>query len=122
MTIQQLIKILPLEDTFKQDLLASWDSLDADQQINIGRMLWDGYYALYRIKLEHNIGQALLKAQKNEVTLDKDFYKRIRIETREQMKKEAETSTTNVDLEAARKAMESIVKEMKASKMKIKTH
>ncbi len=116
MTTQNIIKILPFPDQFKSKLLAEFNSLNPDQKFDTEQILWRGYRTLYRIKLAYNLQQAFYKASNNQEKLDKDFYKRVQEATEKEMLSESTQIIQETDLAAARKAMELIVKEIKASK------
>ncbi len=115
-TTKDIIKILPFQEAFKIDFLEKFDTLPSDKKFSVEQILWDAYYALYRLKFDANISLAFERAKNNEETLDKDFYKRVEEQTEKEMETQALESTEKVDLESARKAMELIVKEMHAAK------
>lgn len=116
LTAKNIAKLLPFDKTFKDDLLQRIDSLDPDQKFTIERMLWETYDAMFLLKLEENLAAALLRAKNRQESLDKELYKRVREQTEKEMQSEALEKTETADLEAARKAMEVIVKEIHAAK------
>ncbi|QQG40745.1 MAG: hypothetical protein HYV37_00230 [Candidatus Levyibacteriota bacterium] len=115
-TTKSIIKALPFEEQFRLDLINKLDSLSADQKFTIEQILWDAYFSLYDLKMDTNLKLALERAKNNEETLDKDFYKRVEAQTEKEMENQAVEATERVDLTAARKAMELIVKEIQESK------
>lgn len=115
-TTKDIIKILPFDEQFKQELLSGFDNLDPDKKFNLEQKLWDTYDAFYELQLKKNMQLALMRARENQEKLDKDFYKRIREQTDKEMQSETVQSVEQVDLSTARKAMELIVKEIQASK------
>ena len=115
-TAKDLIKILPFEQSAKDDLLQNFDGLDADRKYAISDLLWDTYYTLYELKFQENFELALLRAMEGKEVLDKDFYKRVREHTRQEMEQTGVATVEGVDLDATRKAMEMIVKEIRSSK------
>lgn len=118
LSAKTIIKILPLEDSFKTELLGSLDLLDLDRKFAMERILWKTYDAFYGLKLEENMQLGLLRVGNHEEKLDKDFYRRIREQTKKDMETEMIDSTEKVDLSEARRAMELIIREMRASKIK----
>lgn len=118
LTTASIIKTLPFEESFRIDLMDRLTTIDSDQKFAIERILWDAYFALYQLKFEENLELALLRAKENEETLDKDLYKRVEEQTEKEMQSEVAKDTEKVDLDAARRAMELIVKEIQASKKK----
>lgn len=115
---KDLIKVLPFDEAFKADLLGGYDNFDPDQKFNIDRILWNTYYALYDLKLEENTNLALLRAKDGQETLDKEFYKRVKEQTDQEMQGQVVETKQTVDLTEARKAMETIIREIQASKIK----
>ena len=116
LTTKSIIKTLPFEDSFKTDLLNQLDQFDPDKKFALERVVWETYDALYAIKLNENLRSALLQVRNHEEKLDENFYKRVREKTEKEMQEEAVQSAEQVDLTAARKAMELIVKEIQAGK------
>lgn len=115
-TTKEIIKILPFDKKFKFELLEAFDTLSPDQKFNIEQILWDSYFALYKLKLDENLQLAFLRAKENKEALDKDFFNRVEQQTEEEIKSGTIETAESVDLEAARKAMEVIVKEIHAAK------
>ncbi|MBI2074504.1 MAG: hypothetical protein HYT83_01560 [Candidatus Levybacteria bacterium] len=115
-TTKEIIKLLPFEDKFRLELLEKFDSLNPDQKFNMEQILWDAYFALYKLKLDENLQLAFLRAKENQEKLDKDFYKRVEEQTEKELSENTIEVTEEVDLEAARKAMEKIIKEIRATK------
>lgn len=120
MTTKDIIKILPFEKQFKTNLLGQFDGLSIDQKFSLEQILWETYVAFYNLKLEENIKLALLRAKDNQEALNKDFYKKVQEQTDEEMQQEATKNIEAKDLEAARIAMEKIVREMKNANLPIK--
>lgn len=108
-TTKDIIKILPFDNEFKNELLGSFDGLDDDKKFNIGEVLWNAYDAFYELKLKENTQLALLQARDNQEKLDKDFYKRIREQTDKEMEQEATQMTAQVDLAQTREELKEII-------------
>lgn len=115
-TTKDIIKALPMEANIKATLLTEFNAMPLDNQIEVEQLLWQTYNALYQAKLQENIQLALLDAQEDKEKLDKEFYRRVREKTNRYMQEELANSSQDVDLAAARKAMEMIVGEIRASK------
>jgi len=120
MTTKDIIKILPFEEQFKNNLLSQFDGLSIDQKFSLEQILWETYIAFYNLKLDENIQLALLRAKDNQEPLNSNFYKKVQEQTDEQIQQEATKNIETKDLEAARIAMEKIVKEIKNSNLPIK--
>lgn len=115
-TTKDIIKILPFEDKFKISLLNEFDFIDSEHKFNIERILWDAFYAIYEITYQKNLRLAFERAKNNQEKLDEDFNKRVIEQTEKELQTEALDTVQKVDLEHARKAMEQIVQEIRASK------
>lgn len=116
MQTKDIIKLLPLDEKFKMELLNEFDFLDPDEKFEIEQVLWKAYRDLYEAKLKDNMQLALQKAGNNQEKLDKGFYKRIREQTDKELEEEERQTIEQTDLFAARTAMEKIVKEIRAAK------
>lgn len=117
-TTKGIIKILPFDEEYKTKLLNDFDSFDSDRKFNIEQALWDAYDNFFEIKLKENTALALLNVQKGLEEVDENFNKRIVEKTEKDMQEEAQKNVEQKDLDAARKAMEMIVREIRASKGK----
>ena len=109
MTTQDIIQILPFEEEFKTKLLADFDTLTPDQKFTIEQYIWDTYNAIYKIRLEANVEEALAKVADKQETIDKDFYKRIEDRTKLEMDKQQATVETKVDLSSTREELQKIL-------------
>ncbi len=118
LTTRSIIKILPFEEGFKTDLLDLFEQLDDDQKLVIQQILWDTYFAIYKGALEEKTQEAMVKAGEGKEKLDKEFYLRVEQEIEKEMQGVAVKQSESVDLGIARKAMELIIKEIRASKKK----
>ncbi len=121
LSTENIIKIIPLEEAFKDELLKQLPSLTPDQRYNMADIIWGAYYTYLDILVERNVELALERAKEGKETLDKSLYKRIYDETEKELQTTGAQVVSEKDLETARAAMEKIVKEMKASKMPIKS-
>jgi hypothetical protein len=106
---KDIIKVLPFDETFKQDLLSRYDTLDPDEKYNIDSILWDAYDAFYALKLDENLLLALNRAKEGNEQLDETFYQRIRQQTEQEMQKEEVTIATNVDLSDTRNKLQQLI-------------
>jgi hypothetical protein len=109
-TTKDIIKILPFEKSFQEELLSQFDSLNPDQKFNIERILWDTYDAFYGLKLQENIELAFMRARENQENLDENFYKRIREQTEKEMQSEFFQKTSQNDLSVVRAKLEELIK------------
>lgn len=114
-TTQDIIKILPFNPEFKEELLRDYDELTDDQRYEIERVIWDLYDAVYEMRLQTNIELAMAKAKKDEEKLDEEFYARVHKQTEDELTKEFNTTETTVDLSEAREELEKILNQQPQS-------
>ncbi|MCL4386945.1 hypothetical protein M1307_00935 [Patescibacteria group bacterium] len=118
LTTKIIIKAIPWEQDYKIKLLNEWDTMDREKKFVIEGIVWETYRQLYEIKLAENLQLAFYNVTKRKENLDKNFYKRVRQKTDEDMKKEVLSNKESIDLIAARQAMEKIITEIRAAKGK----
>ncbi len=109
-TTKDIVKILPLDEEFKKDLIDSYDNLSEDSKFNIGRMLWAAYKIIFGIKLEKNMAIAFEEAMENREKLDKNFYNRIRDLTMSEMDHVTAEEIQAMDLDITRDKLAEIIK------------
>lgn len=108
-TTQDIIKILPFQAKFKDELLEKFDSFTPDQKYAMEKVLWDFYDAVYENRLDTNMKLAFEKAKRNEEKLDHAFYERVRNATDRELAKEFSQAETSVDLSEAREELQKIM-------------
>ncbi len=112
-TTQDIIKIVPLNKDFKDELLSKFDTLTPDQKYGIERLIWNYYDALYEAKVQENMQLAFDRAKKNEEKLDDTFYERIRKLTEQELTEEYSKTETTVELLDTREALQKILNQTK---------
>lgn len=115
-TTKEIIKIIPFDIAFKNDLLNRFDDFNDDQKFSITQTLWVAYSTFYQMELEKNLQEAIAGLEKGNEKLDKNFYKRVHEKTKKDIEKEGILAKKDSDLTTARKAMEQIIAEIRASK------
>jgi len=106
---KNIIKILPFDNDFKDNLLKSFDGFDPDQKFSIERIVWGLYDALYELKLQQNIQHEMQASNDTDHPLDKDFYKRVKEKTEKEMFSESVDTSISVDLSHARSQIDQII-------------
>lgn len=109
LTTENIIKFLPFEEAFKNELLSRLDTLPLERKAALERLLWDSYYAIYELKLQENLQIALEESRNGKGNLDKEFYKRVVEKTNKKMEQEATQLTTQVDLAQTREELKEII-------------
>lgn len=108
-TTKDIVKNLPLPEELKNELLTNLDSYDPDVKFKIVQALWDTYTALYYLKLEENMRLAFYKAQQNQEKLNKDFYKKIRKQTQQDLQTDLAGLKTSSELSSIRQKIEKLI-------------
>jgi len=110
LTTINIIKILPLEEVFKAQLLKQYASLNADQKFAIEQLVWNGYADFFELKLQENIRLALEQAKNKNGKLDKGFYDRVRAQTEQEIQEFSTATTAKIDLTSTREKLEELMK------------
>lgn len=105
---KKIISILPMDEAIRAKLLEEFDSYDEVKKTAVSKLLWDTYDLLYEFKLQQNLQLAMMKAQKNEETLDEDFYARVHEKTESEMTKESLISGEGNELEHIRSKLQTL--------------
>ena len=108
-TREKIIQILPLSPEIKTKLLEEWDSLTQDLKFELEQILWDGYYALYQMRLQENIQLVLKQAKNTHIALDKSFYDKVREQTEKEMEQEEEKAVDNQELSSIRQRIQGLL-------------
>lgn len=109
LTTEDIIKILPIDEAMRVDLLARFASLDYEAKFEVEQIVWRSYHALYDMKLEENIQNELEKTGTSAIALDDDFYSKIRKQTEDEMAKGAYAGTTSSDLDSVRSKLKTLI-------------
>lgn len=92
LTRTKIIQTLFPDSELQTKLIADWDKFNPNLQFELEQLLWDGYYAVYQIRLQENIQLMLKRAKEKKIPLDRNFYNQVQ----EQTEKNLETETLNV--------------------------
>lgn len=109
LTTEDIIKILPIDDTMRADLLTRFASLDFETKFEVEQIVWRSYNALYDLKLDENIQNELEKTGANAIDINDDFYSKIRKQTEEEIVKGTYAGTTTSDLDSVRSKLQSLI-------------
>lgn len=109
MTTKDIIKLLPIEKNFKEELLAKFDTLNPDQKFAVERIVWQTYDEVCDGRINENLILALMKAGKNEEIFDENFYKRVVDKTNKEIDEEATKTITQFDLSHTRQGLAEMV-------------
>jgi len=116
MTTKDAIKLLPISEDIKLQILKTYDYMEEDQKLTISRIAWKTYDLLRQTEIDANIEKQLDKVEKGEENLGEEFFGRVLKQTGQDIKAKMSTSSGTVDLATARQAMHQIVREMQDAK------
>ena len=110
-TTENIIKMLPFEQSFKDNLLAGWGDLSSDQKFAITQTLWSAYADVYDIAFDKNLHVELLKIQEGQGELDEGLYQRIKEQTELELQQIGEQQESSTDLSSTREALDKILEQ-----------
>lgn len=117
LNVQKIIKLLPWEEAFRQQLLEGLASQDLDKKVMTEQLIWQTFYRYFEARLETNMRLAMLDVEKGTRNFEgKDLYQEITTQTEQEIQAELNQQVEAKNLDEAKKAMEFIVKEIHASK------
>lgn len=105
-----------MDDVVKTQILTLFDQLKPDQRVQIARIAWNAYDALFDQVLDANLDLQFEKVGKGEEHFGKDYYAKALRKTEKDMTTNLEQTISQVDLIDARRAMERILKEIESAK------
>jgi len=113
LTTLNIIKILPINEETKNGLLAGFDIYDQEKKFVVEQIVWSAYDDLFRSRLEEKLELGRLDAEKKNVELGPDFYKKMRKETEDEIMSQSVKAAEKVDLDAAREQLASVIADTK---------
>ena len=116
MTTKDAIKLLPIDEKLKIQVLNMYDYLEPAQKLTIEVIAWKTYFMQHEERVNINLEKALEAAAEGNEKLGKDFYANVLKKTAQEEQKDMSDRLTNTDLAAARHAMEQIMNEIHAHK------
>ena len=116
MTTKGAIKLLPLEDKLKMQVLNMYDYMEPDQKLTIEVIVWRYYHYTQQQELEKVVEEQLEAVEEGTAQLGESFGKAIRDKATHNHDKHISEKASEVDLAAARQAMERIMQEIQAAK------
>jgi hypothetical protein len=116
MTTKDAIKLLPMDEKVKVQLLNMFDYMEPEQKRTVERLAWKTYDYMYSEKIQENMQQQFNEVEEGKAHFGKDFFQEVSKKTKREMGKQTDESTSAVDIAAARRAMEQIMNEIRASK------
>ena len=109
LSIEDIIKVLPFDEALKSELLNNFSNYSLDQRFALEQIIWQTYDSIFKIKLEENVEIAIAEAEEKGVPPEKDFYKKIREKTKQEIHSQHSLVVEEGDLEAARSSLAQII-------------
>lgn len=116
MTTQDIIKILPLEENEKQQMLNLYERGTKEQKIEIDVLAWTNYLEMYDETIDENFAEEVDQIKKGKGGPLDGLYPRVVEKAEKELNEETNKAITAADLTMARKAMKQIVDEIHAAK------
>ena len=114
---KDIIKALPFEVDFKQQLLSEYDGLDENTKDAMMEILWEAYDDFFDLKLVENIEEGIVKGSKDEEELDATYYNRMVDKTEKFIEEKNLKNLESVDLSSARNALSELLDQAKKPKI-----
>lgn len=109
LTTLNIIKMLPLEASLKQQLLDGWDKMNPDRKFAVEQFIWNTYFSLYNLRLQENMQKGMLRAQENKEQLDAGFFQRMREQTEKELSEEQQVTVTDTELNDVRSKLQQLM-------------
>lgn len=116
MTTKDAIKLLPIADKLKMQVLNMYDYMEPAEKLTIERLAWKTYFMMHDERMQANIARELDDVLEGKAELGQGFYEDVVKKTSHETAKDFADTSTNMDLSAARHAMEQIINEIRAAK------
>lgn len=110
MTTKDIIKLLPIDEVFKAQLLGNYDQLPLEKRFAIEQAAWDIYDAYILGRIEEKVQLALKKAQtENGGMLNPEFYEKVKAEAEKEVLEKGVMESEKVDLKATREQLATVM-------------
>lgn len=116
MTTKDAIKLLPIDESLKLQILNTFDYMDNEQKMKISRIAWKTYDYLRQSQIDFNIEKQLDKVENGQAELGPVFGEEVLKQSEQDMKAHLSEKSGAVDLETARQAVQKIIREMEDAK------
>lgn len=115
LTTKNIIKILPLDQKMKEDMLANFDSYPSERKFLVEQIVWEAYDDFFMLRLEENLMLGRLEAQERKKELGPDFYQRMRKKTEEEIMSQSVAAAEKLDLDVAREKLATVLSDQSHS-------
>lgn len=113
-----LIKIAPIEEKVKADLLAMADKLNDDQRYELSRILWDALADKQSLRTQQTINQILEEVKEGKRNYNINDFTEARAKLSFELSQDMDQAASEEDLEEVRKELK-LDKEKKLGDTKI---
>ena len=75
--VKHLLKVLPIEEKIRDNILSNFDSMTLDQQLDIREYCWRMYFTLLKSQINYEFDKALLEVEEGKRALVTTLYSEI---------------------------------------------
>ena len=118
MTTKDAIKLLPIDEKVKVQILNLYDHMEPAKKLTVQRIAWKMYDLARLDKIDADIQREYDEVKKGQAELGGNFYKNVVKKANQELQQDISGSSQQTDLAAARRAMEQIINEIRSPKSK----
>ena len=86
LTTQQILKILPMSEDIRTDILTKFDGFNEDQKLSLRKLCWTMFFQLYNDQVNYEFQKTLLEVKDKKRGLQKNMYQKIEDQVFNQLK------------------------------------
>jgi hypothetical protein len=113
LTTKDIVVFLPFDKALKDKIMAELDKPNTDRRIAIVEFLWSAYDELYEMQYQTNLEVAMREIEEKDLPVPENLKKQVEEQTKKEMEKEMDMSSTNKGLEEVRNKLADILQEPK---------
>ena len=119
-TLQHLIKFLPMDETVRSGLLGDLSTATPDQTLTLERICWRLFFQLYHATVNHELGKALLDIKEGKGKLDTELKSRIEDQVYMRFMRDVKDQQEATEIDELREHLKKMVQEKLVMKAKQK--
>ena len=108
---KELIKLIPFDRNFHEELYNRFDALSEDEKIAIEQIIWRTYMALFRLFLQQNLEIAMQEITDGDKELDSLKYAEIYEQTQKSFAQSLSQMADTQELSQAQEELGKIIKD-----------
>lgn len=111
-TVQHLIKFLPVDKDMRQNVLATFDSLTDDQKLALRKVCWSAYFDLLKANINYEFENSMEEVRKGTRNLSKNLYQEIEQKVSEDFKQKLMKEEELSNMKGARDVIQKHLSQM----------